>query len=97
MSSSRKSAMECRECHSHHIHKNGHRKSQQNHICVKYGRQFITEYQHCGYSDDVKHNYLKMYVNAMFFRGIERITGVSRTTIMVVVKFTCRKSSTRCL
>ncbi len=52
----------------------------QNYICVKCGRQFITEYQHRGYSDDVKRNCWKMYVNGMGFRGIERITGVSRTT-----------------
>ncbi len=39
-----------------------------------------------GYSDDVKRNCLKMYVNGMGFPGIERITGVSRTTIMDWVK-----------
>ncbi len=74
--------MECPEGHSHHIHKNGHRKGKQNYICVKCGRQFIEEYQHRGYSDDVKRNCLKMYVNGIGFRGRERITGVSRTTIM---------------
>ena len=74
--------MECPECHSHHIHKNGQRKGKLNYICVKCGRQLSTEYQHRGYSDDVKGNSWKMYVNGMGFRARERITGVSPTTIM---------------
>lgn len=35
--------MECPECHSHQIHKNGYSKGQQNYICLKYGRQVMTE------------------------------------------------------
>ncbi|MBE8994476.1 hypothetical protein IQ234_09075 [Microcystis aeruginosa LEGE 91341] len=48
--------------------------------------QFIDSYEIKGYSDDVKRTCLKMYVNGMGFRGIERMTGVSRTTIIDWVK-----------
>ena len=48
--------------------------------------QFIDSYETKDYSDDVKRTCLKMYVNGLGFRGIERVTGVSRTTIMDWVK-----------
>ena len=78
--------MKCPECKSDHINKNGHRGQKQNYICVNCGRQFIHSYETKGYSDDVKRTCLKMYVNGLGFRGIERVTGVSRTTIMDWVK-----------
>ena len=55
-------------------------------ICVNCGRQFNHSYETKGYSDNVKRSCLKMYVNGMGFRGIERVTTVSRTTIMDWVK-----------
>ncbi|GBE76020.1 hypothetical protein myaer87_32470 [Microcystis aeruginosa NIES-87] len=64
--------MKCPECKSDHINKNGHRGQKQNYICVNCGRQFIDSYETKGYSDDVKRTCLKMYVNGMEFRGIER-------------------------
>lgn len=36
--------MQCPECSSQHIRKNGHRRGKQNHICVSCGRQFIDSY-----------------------------------------------------
>jgi transposase-like protein len=33
--------MECPECKSTHIHKNGHKKGKQNYLCVDCRRQFI--------------------------------------------------------
>lgn len=78
--------MKCPECKSDHINKNGHRGQKQNYICVNCGRQFIHSQETKGYSDDVKRSCLKMQVNGLGFRGIERVTGVSRTTIMDWVK-----------
>jgi insertion element IS1 protein InsB len=78
--------MKCPECQSHHINKNGHRSQKQNYICFNCGRQFIDDYETKGYSEEVKKSCLKMYVNGMGFRAIERVTGVSRTTIMDWVK-----------
>ncbi len=65
--------MQCPKCNSTHIQKNVHRKEKQNHICVDCRRQFINNYQpERGYSDEVRGECLKMYVNGMGFRGIER-------------------------
>jgi len=37
-----------------------------DHICVDCGRQFIDKYaEHRGDSDDVRQEFLKMYVNGM--------------------------------
>lgn len=79
--------MQCPECLSTHIRKNGRNKGKQNHICVKCGRQFIDSYEpHRGYSDEIKKECLKMYVNGMDFREIERVKGVHHTTIITWVK-----------
>jgi transposase-like protein len=79
--------MQCPECQSTHIRKNGKRRGKQNHICVSCSRQFIDRYTALqGYSDDIKQQCLRMYVNGMGFRGIERVTGVHHTTVIYWVK-----------
>jgi transposase-like protein len=46
-----------------------------------------TAYQpHRGYSSEVKRECLKMYVNGLGFRAIERMKGVHHTTIINWVK-----------
>jgi transposase-like protein len=67
--------MQCPECSSEHSRKNGkNRQGKQNHICVNCGRQFIEDYQpHQGYGDEIRRECLKMYVNGLGFRAIERI------------------------
>jgi transposase-like protein len=54
---------------------------------VDCGRQFIDDYT-ClrGYSDAVKRECLKMYVNGMGFRAIERVKGVHHTTLITWVR-----------
>ncbi|MFE1748552.1 IS1 family transposase, partial [Coleofasciculus sp. H7-2] len=37
--------MQCPECQSTHINKNGQKKGKQNYICVRCKRQFIDDYQ----------------------------------------------------
>jgi transposase-like protein len=79
--------MQCPECKSNHIHKNGQKKGKQNYLCVDCRRQFIDAYEsHQGYPQTVKQQCLKMYVNGMGFRAIERVTGVHNTTVMAWVK-----------
>lgn len=79
--------MECPECKSHHIRKNGMRRGKQNHIGVACGRQFIENPQtHRGYSDEVRKECLKMYVNGVGLRGIERVKGVHHTTVITWIK-----------
>ncbi len=78
--------MQCPECQSTHIRKNGKKKGKQNHICVNCGRQFIDQYDELGYSNEFKRECLKIYVNGMGFRGIERVKGVHHTTVITWVK-----------
>jgi transposase-like protein len=60
---------------------NGH------HICTRCGRQFIDAYDpKQGYSEDIKQECLKMYVNGLGFRAIERVKGVHHTTVIYWVK-----------
>ena len=79
--------MKCPECKSSRVNKNGNKKGKKNYLCVECGRQFIEGYQpHKGYSQEVKQECLKMYVNGMGFRAIKRIKGVHHTTIINWVK-----------
>lgn len=79
--------MSCPECGSNHVRKNGKMRGKQNNICVDCRRQFIDVYSAPqGYSDETKAQCLKMYVNGMGFRGIERVTGVHHTTVITWVK-----------
>ncbi len=79
--------MQCPECGSSHIRKNGVKQSKQNHICVACRRQFIDEYDASRtYSEEVKQHCLKLYVNGMGFRAIERVTDVHHTTVIYWVK-----------
>ena len=79
--------MQCPECGSNHIRKNGKMRGKQNHICVDCRRQFIDVYTAPqGYSDETKAQCLKMHVNGMGFRGIERVTGVHHTTVITWVR-----------
>ncbi len=74
--------MQCPDCGSEHIRKNGRRRGKQNHICVQCGRQFIDTYTPRGYGDETKRLCLRMYVNGMGFRGIERVTGIAHTSVI---------------
>lgn len=79
--------MECPECQSTHIRKNGIKRGKQNHICVNCGRQFIDDYDpQLGYSDDIRKECLKLYTNGLGFRAIERVKGVHHTTVITWVK-----------
>ena len=72
--------MQCPECQSSYVNKNGHKKGKQNYICVNCARQFIDCYQpHKGYSWEVKRECLQMYVNGLGFRVIERMKGGIRS------------------
>ncbi len=80
--------MQCPGCKSEHIRKNGkNRQRKQNYVCVSCDRQFIVNYDtHQGYSDEFKQECLKMYVNGMGFRAIQRVKGVHHTTIITWVR-----------
>ncbi len=51
------------------------------------GRQFVVRNETRNkYSDEFKPDCLKMYVNGMGLRGIERVKGVHHTTVMTWIK-----------
>lgn len=74
--------MSCPNCQSNQIRKNGHRRGKQNYQCKECSRQFITEPAQVGYPPSMKESCLKMYVNGMGFRAIERVTGVNHNTVI---------------
>jgi transposase-like protein len=74
--------MNCPTCQSSQIRKNGHHRGKQRYQCKNCARQFLESYSTKGYSDEVKQQCLKMYVNGMGFRGIERVSGVHHTTLI---------------
>ena len=76
--------MQCPECKSEQIRKKGkNRQSKQNYIGADCHRQFIDSYEtHRGYSDDFKRECLKMYVNGLDFRGIQKVKEVHHTTVI---------------
>ncbi len=79
--------MQCPECKSTHINKNGKKKGKQNYICVECGRQFLDCYQvQRGYCEQLKRECITMYVNGMGFRAIARVKGISHVTIINWVK-----------
>ncbi len=78
--------MNCPNCESTHVRKNGHRRGKQNYICRDCGRQFVESYSPKGYSDEIKKRCLSMYVNGNGFRAIERLTGVNHNTVINWVK-----------
>ena len=62
-------------------------KENAHHICVDCHRQFINNYQpYRGYSDEMRRECLKMYVNGMGFRAIEWVTGINHNTVINWVK-----------
>jgi transposase-like protein len=78
--------MNCPTCQSSQIRKNGHHRGKQRYQCKNCDRQFLESYSAKGYSDEVKRQCLKMYVNGMGFRGVERVSGVHHTTLIHWVK-----------
>ena len=74
--------MKCPKCQSTKIRKYGFKNQKQRYQCTECGRIFQSNYTGRGYSDDVKQICLKMYLNGLGFRAIERITGIHHTTII---------------
>ena len=79
--------MQCPECGSTSSSKNGKQRGKQNYLCKACRRQFIeTSDPPSDYCAEFKRECLKMYVNGMGFRGIERVQGVHHTAVITWVK-----------
>jgi len=74
--------MQCRDRQSTQVVQNGRRQNKQNYLCRQCYRQFIDPYEPKGYLPEVKKHCLKLYLNGMGFRGIERATGVCHNTVI---------------
>lgn len=74
--------MKCPKCHSPKTTKNGHRRGKQCYRCRDCGRQFVESPVNRRYPPQVKQLCLKMYLNGMGLRGIERVSEIHHTTIM---------------
>lgn len=74
--------MTCPDCPRHKVVKNGHRQGKQSYLCRECGRQFRENPQPPGYSAEVKDLCVKMSLNGMGFRGIERVTGISHNSVI---------------
>lgn len=81
-----RSMMQCSHCQSNQIVKNGRRNGIQNYLCRSCARQFRETHRPQGYSAAVKEHCLKLYLNGMGFRAIERATGVCHNTVINWVK-----------
>jgi transposase-like protein len=74
--------MNCPRCASDKIVKNGHRHGKQSYLCRDCQRQFRENPSPQGYSSDVKDVCVKMSLNGMGFRGIERVTGINHNSVV---------------
>ncbi len=78
--------MNCPQCRSSNIRKDGHYKGNQKWECKDCGRIFRSTYKPREYHLQVRKTCLEKYLNGMGFRAIERVTGVHHTTVMNWVK-----------
>ncbi|HEY9624309.1 MAG TPA: hypothetical protein V6C78_28395 [Crinalium sp.] len=74
--------IECPDCKSVDIFKNGRRKERQCFKCKSCGRQFLEAYRPWTYSEQVRQRCLNMYRNGQSLRFIERLTDVHHTTVL---------------
>lgn len=78
--------MQCSHCQSNQTAKDGRRKGIQRYLYHGCVRQFRKTYTPQGYPPEVKEHCLKLYLNGMGFRAIERVTGVCHNTLINWVK-----------
>lgn len=81
-----KRMMQCSHCQSNQTVKNGRRNGTQSYLCRSCARQFRETHTPQGYPPEVKDHCLKLYVNGMGFRSIERVTGVCHNSVINWVK-----------
>jgi transposase-like protein len=77
------SVLICPRCSSARIGKNGRSDGKQRFICKDCRRQFV---EFVGYAAETRQLCIRMHLNGLSFRAIERVTGISRATIMLWVK-----------
>ena len=87
--------MKCPKRNSTSFIKNGHCRGKQCYQCRIYSRQFVESYVSKSYSSEFRQLYLKMSLNGMGCRGIERVLAVHHTIkfvsslALLAVNITC--------
>ena len=76
----------CPDCGSDQICKDGRRQGRQNYVCKHCHRRFLESCHRRGYSDEVKQQCLKMYLNGLGIRAIGRVMDISHVTILNWIK-----------
>lgn len=74
--------MDCPHCRGRHVVKNGHRNGKQSYLCRDCHRQFREHPHPQSYPPEVKALCVKMYLNGMGFRAIERVTDISHNSVI---------------
>ena len=74
--------MKCPQCNSTQTTKNGIAATDSVTSASSAVGNFSNQERPWAYSDDVKQLCLKMYLNGMGLRGIERVTEIHHTTVM---------------
>lgn len=78
--------MHCPECGSSKLQKNGYRRGRQQYRCKDCDRQFTARLLPRGYSEDARKICIRMHRLGLTLREIERLTGISHSTINNWVK-----------
>ncbi|MBV9386767.1 MAG: IS1 family transposase [Chroococcidiopsidaceae cyanobacterium CP_BM_ER_R8_30] len=74
--------MNCPRCNSSKIRKFGHQDGKQRFKCNECSRIWRASFTQRGYPTEIKQLCIKMYLNGMGFRAIERVTEIHHTTII---------------
>lgn len=82
--------MHCPKCEKEHHRKNGFHKGLQRYKCKECGCNF-TKSTKRGYSVEVKRQAIKLYLEGVGFRQIERIMCISNVTVLYWVRDLAKK------
>lgn len=82
--------MKCPKCGKENHSKNGFNKGYQRYKCKECGCNF-TKSNKRGYSADIKRQAIKLYLEGVGFRQIERIMCISNVTVLYWVRDLAKK------
>lgn len=82
----------CPKCHSEQFVKCGIIRGKQRYKCKQCGRQFSVGKLQNGYDERTKRQAVKMHLEGMGFRSIERVLHVSHNSVANWVKQMGKKS-----
>lgn len=78
--------MECKQCKSDRIIKNGRAKNKQRYHCKSCGVNFVQGDGRRGKNEEKKKLAIKLYLENMGFRAIGRVVGMSNVAVLKWVR-----------